>query len=137
MLAMMTSPLIANLRGPSSKSHSGRRRWSELIAPWACLCLPAPPRRRLELSKFADADPFGVCAAGVVMRTVMTSSYKAVNRLPHLSRACQKKTSADVMAITKWTISDSRIGALSNPTDRSPDTRQDVRTHPIKTRRDL
>src|SRR5262249_1312847 len=31
---------------------------------------------RLELSKFADADPFGVCAAGVVMRTVMTSSYK-------------------------------------------------------------
>src|SRR5262245_28025438 len=62
MLAMMTSPLIANLRGPSSKSHSGRRRWSELIAPWAC--------------KFADADPFGVCAAGVVMRTVMTSSYR-------------------------------------------------------------
>jgi len=35
----------------------------------------------------------------------MTSSYKAVNRLPHLSRACQNKTSADVMAITKWTIS--------------------------------
>jgi hypothetical protein len=31
-------------------------------------------------------------------------------------------TSADVMAITKWTISDSRIGALSNLTDRSPDT---------------
>jgi hypothetical protein len=30
--------------------------------------------------------------------------------------------SADVMAITKWTISDSRIGALSNLTDRSPDT---------------
>src|SRR5262249_54967331 len=30
---------------------------------------------------------------------------KAVNCLPHLSRACQKKTSADVMAITKWTIS--------------------------------
>jgi putative tryptophan/tyrosine transport system substrate-binding protein len=27
--------------------------------------------------------------------------------------------------------------SLSNPTDRSPDTRQDVRTHPIKTRRDL
>jgi hypothetical protein len=35
----------------------------------------------------------------------MTSSYKAVNRPPHLSRACQNKTSADVMAITKWTIS--------------------------------
>jgi hypothetical protein len=30
--------------------------------------------------------------------------------------------SSDVMAITKWTISDSRIGALSNLTDRSPDT---------------
>src|SRR5215472_1676874 len=77
-LTMMTSPLIASLRGPSSdKSHSGTRCWSELIAPPARLCLLAPPRRRLELSKFADADPFGVCAAGVVLRTVMTTSYKA------------------------------------------------------------
>src|SRR5262245_39757549 len=106
-LVMMTTLLIV-----SSESHPATRPRIELSAPLAGVCLPASPCRGLELSKFADAD---VCAAGVVMRTVMTSSYKAVNRLPHLSRACQKKTSADVMAITKWTIPFREKGPQSRP----------------------
>src|SRR5262245_65683672 len=97
-LTMTRSTLITSLRGSSNdESHPDRRCRIELGAPPACPCCRGSPRRRIELSKFADADPFGVCAAGVVMRTVITSSYKAVNRLPHPTRRCQKKTHADVI----------------------------------------
>src|SRR5262249_1202129 len=71
-LMMMTTPLIVS----SDESGPAPRPRIELRAPLAGVCLPASPPRRLELSKFADVDPCGVCAAGVVMRTVMTSSYR-------------------------------------------------------------